>query len=165
MPRFHVKVDGEEYDVDLAEGSPPSISGLGQPATVQTVGDHLYSVMIGNQSFTVLAARSNGSFEVLCGGMYHQVAVDTERGRLLRKYATAGGDKSRHAEIHAPMPAMVVKVEVAVGDEVVEGQGLVILEAMKMENEIKSHQAGKVKSVLVEKGKAVEKGELLILLE
>jgi biotin carboxyl carrier protein len=60
---------------------------------------------------------------------------------------------------------MVVKVEVSVGDEVVEGQGLVILEAMKMENEIKSHQAGKVKSVLVEKGKAVEKGELLLLLE
>jgi biotin carboxyl carrier protein len=165
MPRFHVNVDGEEYDVDLAEGSPPAISGFDQPTTVQTGGSHLYSVMLGTQSYTVLAARSNGSFEVLCNGRYHQVAVDTERGRLLLKYASAGADKSRRAEIHAPMPAMVVKVEVSVGDEVVEGQGLVILEAMKMENEIKSHQAGKVKSILVEKGKAVEKGELLLLLE
>ena len=63
------------------------------------------------------------------------------------------------------MPALVVKVEVSVGEEVKEGQGLLILEAMKMENEIKCHQAGKVKEILVSKGKPVEKGELLMRLE
>jgi len=58
-----------------------------------------------------------------------------------------------------------VKVEVAVGDAVTEGQGLVVLEAMKMENVLKAHQSGTVKSILAVKGKAVEKGELLLLLE
>jgi biotin carboxyl carrier protein len=63
------------------------------------------------------------------------------------------------------MPALVVRVEVKVSDEVKVGQGLVILEAMKMENEIKSHQSGRVKEIYVAKGKPVEKGELLLLLE
>jgi biotin carboxyl carrier protein len=63
------------------------------------------------------------------------------------------------------MPALVVRVEVKAGDEVREGQGLLVLEAMKMENEIRSPQAGKVREVFVSNGKAVEKGELLLLLE
>lgn len=63
------------------------------------------------------------------------------------------------------MPALVVKIEVSVGDEIVSGQGLIILEAMKMENEIKSHSAGVIKEIYVTHGKPVERGELLFLLE
>jgi len=63
------------------------------------------------------------------------------------------------------MPALVSSVPVSVGDVVTVGQGLVILEAMKMENEIKAHRNGVVGKILVSKGKSVEKGELLVHLE
>jgi biotin carboxyl carrier protein len=63
------------------------------------------------------------------------------------------------------MPALVVRIEVKVGDEVKEGKGLVILEAMKMENELRAHQSGRVKQIFVEEGKPVEKGQLLLLME
>jgi biotin carboxyl carrier protein len=63
------------------------------------------------------------------------------------------------------MPAMVVRLEVNVGDEVRAGQPLIVLEAMKMENELLASGAGRVKAVYATAGKAVEKGELLLLLE
>jgi pyruvate carboxylase subunit B len=63
------------------------------------------------------------------------------------------------------MPALVVRVEVRAGDSVSKGAGLVVLEAMKMENELRAPQDGVVKKVLVEKGMKVEKGELLLVLD
>jgi pyruvate carboxylase subunit B len=67
--------------------------------------------------------------------------------------------------IVAPMPGMVVKVEVAEGDVVREGQGVVIVEAMKMENELRAAGAGRVRRVHVSRGQAVEKDQVLVELE
>ena len=65
----------------------------------------------------------------------------------------------------SPMPGKVVKVLVAVGDEVKSGQGVVVVEAMKMENELKSPKDGKVKAVAVKEGQPVEAGQSLVTLE
>nr|WP_306414357.1 biotin/lipoyl-containing protein [Corallococcus exiguus] len=67
--------------------------------------------------------------------------------------------------ILAPMPGKVVKVLVAVGEEVKEGQGLVVVEAMKMENELKSPKAGKVTEVFAKEGTAVENNAKLVVVE
>jgi biotin carboxyl carrier protein len=64
--------------------------------------------------------------------------------------------------VRAPMPGLIVRVEVAEGESVSAGQGVVIIEAMKMENELKSDAAGVVKKILVQQGQAVEKGTVLI---
>jgi pyruvate carboxylase subunit B len=65
----------------------------------------------------------------------------------------------------APMPGLVVRVNVKAGDTVEAGQGLIVMEAMKMENELRVQAAGRVKTVLVTPGSVVEKGALLIELE
>jgi pyruvate carboxylase subunit B len=80
-------------------------------------------------------------------------------------YERKVGAVHHRLEIHAPMPALVVKVEVAPGQDIATGQGLLVLEAMKMENELRSHQAGRVKEVCVKKGDTVEKGQLLVVME
>jgi biotin carboxyl carrier protein len=67
--------------------------------------------------------------------------------------------------VQSPMPGKVVKVLVAVGDEVKSGQGVVVVEAMKMENELKSPKDGKIKAVAVKEGQAVEAGQSLVTLE
>ena len=64
--------------------------------------------------------------------------------------------------IRAPMPGLITRVEVAAGDTVAAGQGLVIVEAMKMENELRAEAAGVVSRILVAPGQAVEKGAILI---
>jgi biotin carboxyl carrier protein len=69
------------------------------------------------------------------------------------------------SSVQSPMPGKVVKVLVAVGDEVKSGQGVVVVEAMKMENELKSPKDGKVKAVAVKEGQAVEAGQSLVTLE
>ncbi len=69
------------------------------------------------------------------------------------------------APLIAPMPGLIVRIKVAIGDLVQAGQGLVIMEAMKMENELRSSAAGKVRSISAEEGSAVEKGAVLVELE
>ena len=73
--------------------------------------------------------------------------------------------KSGPSAVQSPMPGKVVKVLVAVGDEVKSGQGVVVVEAMKMENELKSPKDGKIKAVAVKEGQAVEAGQSLVTLE
>jgi biotin carboxyl carrier protein len=73
--------------------------------------------------------------------------------------------KAAASSIQSPMPGKIVKVLVAVGDEVKSGQGVVVVEAMKMENELKSPKDGKVKAVTVKEGQAVEAGQSLVTLE
>ena len=84
-----------------------------------------------------------------------------------RRKSQASGGAARPGEQHvtAPMPGRVLRVLVQIGDEVVERQGLVVVEAMKMENEIGSPKAGIVKSIAVSEGLSIEAGRLLVVVE
>jgi biotin carboxyl carrier protein len=121
--------------------------------------------MIGTCQIKVIVSADGEGFDVIAGDFRGRVSVESERGRLLRRYARSTGESGARLEVHAPMPAMVVKLEVDVGDEVRAGQPLIVLEAMKMENELLASGSGRVKAVYAIAGKAVEKGELLLLLE
>ena len=88
-----------------------------------------------------------------------------ERTHAIRALSGAASAPAGPAPLKAPMPGLVVRVNVAVGDEVAAGQGLVVIEAMKMENELRAAAAGRVKAVRVAVGEAVEKGQLLVEME
>ena len=88
-----------------------------------------------------------------------------ERTRSIRDLSAAIAGPVGPAPIIAPMPGLIVRVNVSVGDRVEAGQGIVVMEAMKMENELRANAAGTVKSVEVLPGTAVEKGALLVALE
>ncbi len=163
MSAFTVSVEGKDYLIDVVDGRCRLQDHAS--ASVDEVSPGVYSVILDGKSFRVVATRDGESYAVLCSGSAGQAHVETERSRLLRKFGAATGTITRKAEIHAPMPALVVKVEVAPGQPVRKGEGLVILEAMKMENELRAPHEGTVKKILVAKGSKVEKGELLLLLE
>jgi biotin carboxyl carrier protein len=165
MSRYLVNIDGREYEVLIGPDGAIEVVGFTGAINVRSVDDNIDSVLTNNVSTQIISTRNGSGYQVLLKHNQIDAQVETERDRLLKKYATSAGAAHRRYEVHAPMPALVVKVEVNVGDEIKNGQSLIILEAMKMENEIKSHQAGKVKEVYVTKGKIVDKGELLILLE
>jgi biotin carboxyl carrier protein len=165
MSSYQVSINDKEYTVHVGPDGSVKVDGFDEPIQIEPIDNNVCSVLLGRKSIRIASVHQDGTYQVLMNNNLSDVRVTSERDRLLRRYASSTGDSHRRLEIHAPMPALVVRVEVQVGDQVRSGQGLLILEAMKMENEIKAHQSGRVKEVLVEKGATVEKGQLLMLLE
>ncbi|HMK39838.1 MAG TPA: biotin/lipoyl-containing protein, partial [Bacteroidota bacterium] len=156
-------VNGKELTVCLGRDGIASVDG--EEYSVRRITGTEFSVMIGSRQVKVVAAAGEGGYEVIAGDFRGSVSVESERARLLRRYSRSTAGPDTRLEVHAPMPAMVIKLEAAVGDEVRAGQPLIVLEAMKMENEIVAPGGGRVKAIYATPGKPVEKGELLFLLE
>lgn len=164
MRNYAVLVDGEEFLVSVDDGVVVSVNGEPcGPVSVEQISRQQFSVLLGPVTLTIAAAGSSGSYEAYTEARLHRIRVSSERERF-GKQLSAASQGSVRTEVRAPMPALVVKIEVGEGDPVVEGQGLVILEAMKMENEIKAHAGGTVREIRVTAGKPVEKDELLIVI-
>lgn len=149
-----VLVDGKEVQLDLS----PPVSGT-----------PIRSVRHEGRSLRVLPARSSGTDGAkwtldVEGERVHVEVLD--RGQeAIRVAKMASGRATGPRPLKAPMPGLIVRVEVAPGDWVRAGQGLVIVEAMKMENELKAETDGRVKSVQATAGQAVEKDSILVEFE
>ncbi|HUR91469.1 MAG TPA: biotin/lipoyl-containing protein [Gemmatimonadaceae bacterium] len=115
----------------------------------------------------VLARRhpERGRYTLWIDGYRYEVEALDERTRAIRELAVDAEKSSGPAPLVAPMPGLVIRVNVKVGDVVEAGQPLVSIEAMKMENELRSKSAGTVKAVAAVPGTAVEKGSVLVELE
>jgi biotin carboxyl carrier protein len=98
-------------------------------------------------------------------GSKYTVSIADQYDQLIRKMGLSAVVTHKISEIKAPMPGLVLSISIAPGDEVFQGDPLLVLEAMKMENVIKSPGEGKVKKICVTKGQPVDKGEILIELE
>ncbi|GCE19502.1 acetyl-CoA carboxylase biotin carboxyl carrier protein subunit [Dictyobacter kobayashii] len=136
----------------------------------QPEGGH-YSLLIAGKSYEVFVRRvvqeeekSSQTYEIQLAGQYFLVTVEDERTRLLEGMARAGAQSSA-ARIQAPMPGLVVNTLVQPGDTVNAGQTVIVLEAMKMENDLPSPITGTVKELKVNKGQTVDQGQLLVIIE
>ncbi|RKH00867.1 biotin/lipoyl-binding protein [Corallococcus praedator] len=145
--RYRLTLNGKTYQVDAL-----------------SVEQGTLSLLVDGQSYNVEFEENGDEIGTLVRGQVNRVDVADER--KLRMRAAAGGFSVEGKQtILAPMPGKVVKVLVKVGDEVTEGQGLVVVEAMKMENELKSPKAGKVTEVFAREGTAVENNAKLVVVE
>jgi biotin carboxyl carrier protein len=158
---FDAAVDGKTLRVEVrpGRGGRYTVSLDGKPLEVEVAGSRgpLLSLLVEGQSHEVGLEARPGGYTVLLAG--ETVAVDlvpSARGAVAPP-ARAHGP----ARLAAPMPGRVVRVLAADGDEVAAGQGLVVIEAMKMENEIRAPRAGRVLELGVREGQAVEAGALL----
>ena len=143
-----VRVDGELVHAHLADVA-------GTPVHLVTVGSELHRV-------AVRRGDSRGRYAMWMGGFRYEVEALDERMRAIRDLTAANADAHGPRPLVAPMPGLIVRVQVRVGDRVEPGQGLVVMEAMKMENELRITGGGEVKAVHVAAGMAVEKGALLV---
>jgi biotin carboxyl carrier protein len=144
------------------EGESDAAAELGDIA-----GSPVRMVRIGRDVFRVVAEKreGRGRFSLWVDGHRFEAEALDERRRALRDLTGAAASPTGPAPIVAPMPGLIVRINVAPGDTVEAGQGVVVMEAMKMENELRATAAGKVRSVDVAPGTAVEKGALLVSLE
>ncbi|HVD60060.1 MAG TPA: acetyl-CoA carboxylase biotin carboxyl carrier protein subunit, partial [Gemmatimonadaceae bacterium] len=109
--------------------------------------------------------EGRGAYTLWVDGFRFDVDALDERARAIRDITAATAKPTGPAPIVAPMPGLIVKVNVAVGDVIEPGHGAIVMEAMKMENELRATAGGRVKSVNVEVGAPVEKGLVLVELE
>ncbi len=162
--RWMIQIGGREYVVE-SEGDRIWIDGQVWNGSITEVGKGIYRVSDGEGTSHFVVDRSGRRLEMVTGPISQTVEVQTPIDFLRRSLQTTEKGRSRTVRISAPMPGMVLKVMVQEGAKVEKGTPLVILEAMKMENVLKSDVGGTVSSVHVVAGEAVEKGQLLIVVE
>lgn len=132
-------------------------------ANVLEVESGAYSVVVGNRSYEArVVPGPNGSWQVTVDGLQFPLELVDPRNSAGR---SAGSAKQGRLNVAAPMPGKVVRVLVAAGDTVEAGQGLVVVEAMKMQNEMKAPRAGKVVALTTRAGATVGAGDTLVTLE
>lgn len=135
---------------------------------ITPLGKNSFHILKGHDSIDVhieSADHSNKRYAVLINGNKYDVEIMDEYDQLIDKMGLNVTADNKVSDITAPMPGLILDIMVKEGDQVSKGDALLILEAMKMENVIKSVGDGVVKNVNGTKGKAVDKGELIIELE
>ncbi len=164
--KLELTIDGTAAAFDLIQAAPQCKFRLGDgaetAAQVETPEPGVYSILVDGRSYDAFVEESSGGLVVVIDGHRFEIEVRDPR----RRSRKAGG---RHGEgvqeITAPMPGKVIRVLVKAGDTVTAGQGLVVVEAMKMQNELKALRDGTVKRVPAREGATVTAGEVLAAIE
>ena len=166
--KYVVDVNGERTTVELTGGDEVRVGDRVLHARLTDVeGTPVSLLAVGERVYRVIARRGEGrgQYTVSIDGRTFAAEALDERARAIRDLSAAGAAAAGPAPLVAPMPGLVVRVNVEVGDQVAAGQGLVVMEAMKMENELRSSSAGTVRAVHAAAGAAVNKGAVLVELE
>jgi pyruvate carboxylase subunit B len=143
-----IMVDGERLSLDF------------QPV----MGQLVYSLLLRGQSYEASVQSTDDGWQVLLHGQLYQVKVEDERTRRLREASGAGDMPGGEFHLKAPMPGLIVAVPVEEGQEVNKGDDLVVLESMKMQNELKAPREGTITRVQVASGDSVEQNQVLVIL-
>ncbi|HNM66688.1 MAG TPA: acetyl-CoA carboxylase biotin carboxyl carrier protein subunit [Chitinophagales bacterium] len=144
-------IDGQNADIDLVH-----------------IYKEKYHIIDNNESFNIEVVRAdfqNKTFEIKVNDTIYPIQLEDELDMLLEKMGMSAVGSNTMDNVKAPMPGLVLRITVDVGQEVNKGDNLIVLEAMKMENIIKATGTGKVKNILVTEKQAVEKNQLLIEME
>ena len=157
---YSVSVD-ENYEFQLVKKDTENID------QTELSGQKIH-LLHNNKSFEIELLENdfiNRNYSVKVNGNTYRVNVGTPLDALIKEMGLSLGNDSIEDEIHAPMPGIILEVNVAEGDKVKKGDPLCVLEAMKMENTLTASRDGIVKTVNIAKGDTVDKGKLLIELE
>jgi len=166
--KYYATVSGQVYEISIDHPDRISVDGVELAADMRPVGGgQLYSLLLEHVSYEVVVdpeGEQRNAYGVMVSGLRYEVRIQDERSRRL-----ALADRSLRAPegelaIKAPIPGLVVKTLVVPGQGVAEGETLLILEAMKMENEIRAPREGTVHDVRVEAGTQVAMGQVLLSL-
>ncbi len=163
--KYFAQIAENEYEIEIDDNQ---ILLDGEPITIdfaQIAQPDLYSLLFGGYSHELLIESERFNYAVTLRGEQFHVQVEDERTRKLNAGRKTAALPDGEFALKAPIPGLVVKMMVEEGSAVEEGQALVILEAMKMENELRSPKAGVVKKVDVTPGQRVEQNAILIVLE
>lgn len=173
--KFRVSANNEIFEIVTVDTSKVYVNGQEISIDLRPLGNGLYSLQMDGRVFNIFVyedVRQSdtdlhiGGKELIIsiGSREYRTTVDDEVSLLRKSFSKPLGASSGTIVVRAPMPGLVVKVDVKLGDYVKAGQAIVVLEAMKMENEIRAPEDGKIQTLHANPGLAVEKGEPLLMI-
>ena len=164
--KYIVALAGREVEVEV-DGDQVTVGGTRYAASLTSApGTPVRQLLLdGRAESLAVDGAGNGRWAVTRGGERWEMEVLDERTRHIRSLTSGGNQTRGPAALKAPMPGLVVRVQVEAGATVAVGSGVVVLEAMKMENELRAASAATVRTVRVKPGEAVEKGQVLVEFE
>jgi biotin carboxyl carrier protein len=166
MDKFITNVNGKVSKKVLLNNPVAVIEGKEFPYKILSENKNQIVIEIGNRIFNVVYSRKNvDNYNIVAEGQNYEVEVLTELQYKAKELNAERRKNSGITLVKAPMPGLLLKVEVKVGDKISEGSPLFILEAMKMENEIKSETSGTIKEIRAAEGESVEKGAVILVIE
>ena len=162
---YDITIDGKQYrlDLKLVEGRwTCRVDGRDIEVDAVLARPNVLSLLIGNKAYEVKCERVGGETHIWVGS--RRFAAEVRDPRSLRSRMRATDDEGPK-KLTAPMPGKVVRILVGKGAEVEAGAGVLVVEAMKMQNEVKSPKKGKIQQILVAEGAAVNSGDVLAIVE
>ena len=161
--KYITTIDGKEFGIDVVDERHIRIGERLFEVDFESVsGQPVFSLLLDGKSYEAFVYQNDEDWEVLIRGQQYQVKIEDEREKHLK--SSAGGGSMEGGEFHlkAPMPGLVVTVLIEEGQEVKKGQVMLILESMKMQNELKSPRDGIMGRVRVKAGESVEQRQALL---
>jgi biotin carboxyl carrier protein len=162
--KFTIELDGKPRIVELTRsdnGFVCSIDGTVVEADIAETGAGAYSILIGGQSFEVRVEKRPQNLLVSVSGREYSVAVGDPREWRGRRAGALQSPGSQ--QVVAPMPGKVIRILAKAGEKIEAGQGVVVVEAMKMQNEVRAPKSGQLERILVAEGQSVDAGEVLAI--
>ena len=166
MNELIAHIDKKTKKIDLINGSEIYINSEKIQFNLLSLDDKTHLLKVGDNFFEVVVQKTDDDkYEITVNGVLFEIEIRTSLQEKARKLLEARGETNHKMEVKAPMPGMILKINKQVGDEVLLGESVIILEAMKMENELRSPVSGKLKDLFVKEGSPVEKGFKLFSIE
>ncbi len=163
--KYITVVGDKSFTIDINREGSVLIDGVPRALDFQSIDNGgLYSVLLDNKSYEALVEQHEGEYRILISGTLHHVKVVDERAKRLAEAGGAFVPTSGELNVRSPMPGLIVAITAQEGDPIKKGQVLIVLESMKMENELKAPRDGTVASIKVAPRQAVEQNQVLIVL-
>ena len=162
--KLQIDIAGKKHRVELTQaGERPvwTIDGERLEADAAAVSPGIYSILIDGKSFDVHVECLGSQLRVITGGREFKVIIQDERE--WRRNRAGSVEAEGRQQVLAPMPGKIMRVLVSAGDSVRAGQGLLVVEAMKMQNEIRAPKSGTIDRVRVVEGQTVNAGEVVVI--
>lgn len=158
--KYTTIINNKQFEVEIKKDGAVMVNG--EPHEVDFLGleESVYSIIQNSRSYEIAIEENQGKYELQMGGRLYEATVLDQRALLMAQ--RKGGLIAGSGEVTSPMPGLIVEVLVSVGDEVAQGDTVIILESMKMQNELKAPCDGVVQAVSCKPGQTVDKGDLLI---
>lgn len=153
-------INERRYEIEIDNAGRVLVDGEARDVDFLNLGGSLFSVITENRSFEAVIDDDDDKIAVMMTGRLFEAQVLDERAQLMMQ--RRGAQASGSGDVQAPMPGLIVEITASPGSTVSQGDTLIILESMKMQNELKSPAAGTVRTIHVEAGQAVDKNDLLV---
>jgi biotin carboxyl carrier protein len=164
--RYITTVDTKTFTVEILDDHRISVDGKEFQVDFTMIGDQpVYSLIINGSSVEAHAVPQDEQWNILLRGKMYEARVEDERTKHARAIPGASTAETAEYFLKAPMPGLVVSIPVEAGQRVEKDATLIVLESMKMQNDLRSPRAGMIREVRVQTGQAVDQKQILVVVE